>query len=245
MIWDEFLAKRTKKSPKAHTKTDTSSQEKLFGEIQNSFLFFLLLVIFSTSAFAQKVEHGVLVGGGIGFPMQDSKQLIPPTNELRYDHNLKGNGMIGYRLRFLPQRKHFFDLDLTIGFQSMSTQKYVPFLSKQDGTYTGNEGDEFSEFVMPVSIAASWNYRITGKFFFGLGMAPTLYVRPQAVFDLPFLAKVGYRVGKHCELALSYQYGCLDVLKHFNKGWKNMKKNEKFRWKVLQIQKIVIPLQRI
>ena len=25
----------------------------------------------------------------------------------------------------------------------------------------------------------------------------------------------------------------------------NMKKNEKFRWKVLQIQKIVIPLQRI
>ncbi|MDM8154421.1 hypothetical protein QUW14_08875 [Bacteroides gallinaceum] len=24
-------------SPKAHTKTDTSSQEKLFGEIQNSF----------------------------------------------------------------------------------------------------------------------------------------------------------------------------------------------------------------
>ena len=33
-------------------------------------LFFLLLVIFSTSAFAQKVEHGVLVGGGIGFPMQ-------------------------------------------------------------------------------------------------------------------------------------------------------------------------------
>lgn len=94
-------------------------------------LFFLLLVIFSTSAFAQKVEHGVLVGGGIGFPMQDSKQLIPPTNELRYDHNLKGNGMIGYRLRFLPQQKHFFDLDLTIGFQGMSTQNTCrSFLNK-------------------------------------------------------------------------------------------------------------------
>ncbi|HJD10865.1 MAG TPA: hypothetical protein H9922_06900 [Candidatus Phocaeicola caecigallinarum] len=57
MIWDEFLRhfrfcdeedsglsdeeqerKRPKKSPKAHTKTDTSRQEKLFGEIQNSFL---------------------------------------------------------------------------------------------------------------------------------------------------------------------------------------------------------------
>ena len=36
-------AKRTKKSPKAHTETDTSSQEKLFGEIQNSFLIFKII----------------------------------------------------------------------------------------------------------------------------------------------------------------------------------------------------------
>ena len=77
---------------------------------------------------------------------------------------------------------------------------------------------------MPISVAASWNYHITEKFYFGLGIAPTLYVRPQAVFDLPVLAKVGYRVGKYCELALSYQYGCLDVLKHFNKGAANGRK---------------------
>ena len=63
MIWDEFLrhfrlcdkedsglsdrrteAERTKKSPKAHTKTETSRREKLFGEIQNSFLFSPLLL---------------------------------------------------------------------------------------------------------------------------------------------------------------------------------------------------------
>jgi len=31
-------SEKDQKSPKAHTKTDTSSQEKLFGEIQNSFL---------------------------------------------------------------------------------------------------------------------------------------------------------------------------------------------------------------
>ena len=39
---DAYLTKnrseKDQKSPKAHTKTDTSSQEKLFGEIQNSFL---------------------------------------------------------------------------------------------------------------------------------------------------------------------------------------------------------------
>ena len=38
IIFLEAEAERTKKSPKAHTKTNTSSQEKLFGEIQNSFL---------------------------------------------------------------------------------------------------------------------------------------------------------------------------------------------------------------
>ena len=186
-------------------------------------LLFLLLVAFSVSAFAQKMEHGVLIGGGIGFPMQDNKQLLPPTDELRYDHNLKGNGMIGYRLRFLPEKKSFFDLDFTIGFQGMTTNRYAPFYNqKSTGGYdNAGEGKEFSEFIMPVSVAASWNYRITEKFFFGLGVAPTLYVRPQAVFDLPVLARIGYRAGKHCELGLTYQYGCLDVLKHFNKGAAN------------------------
>ena len=172
------------------------------------------------------MEHGILIGGGLGIPMQDNKQLIPPTNELRYDHNLKGNGMIGYRFRFLPERKSFFDLDIRVGFQGMSTYKYVPFYSQESNNHYTNtgEGKEFSEFIMPISVAASWNYHITEKFYFGLGIAPTLYVRPQAVFDLPVLAKVGYRVGKYCELALSYQYGCLDVLKHFNKGAANGRK---------------------
>ena len=47
MIWDEFLRhfrfcdeedSGLSDEEQAHTKTDTSSQEKLFGEIQNSFL---------------------------------------------------------------------------------------------------------------------------------------------------------------------------------------------------------------
>lgn len=57
---------------------------------------------------------------------------------------------------------------------------------------------------------------VTDKFHFGLGVAPTLYVQPQTVFDLSIMAKVGYRLSKHCELGLSYQYGCLNTLKHFN-----------------------------
>ena len=57
---------------------------------------------------------------------------------------------------------------------------------------------------------------VTDKFHFGLGVAPTLYVQPQTVFDLSIMAKVGYRLSKHCELGLSYQYGCLNTQKHFN-----------------------------
>ena len=43
-------AERTKKSPKAHTKTDTSSQEKLFVEIQNSFLVLKMKLFFEQIA---------------------------------------------------------------------------------------------------------------------------------------------------------------------------------------------------
>lgn len=179
----------------------------------------LLFLFVSASLFAQ-AEHGILVGGGIGFPMQDSKQLNWNTSDLHYNHDLKGNGMIGYRIRFLPQHKSFFDLDATIGFQGMSTYRYSPFYEEDgEGNYVGGkDGKSFSEFIMPISIAASWNYRLTDKFHVGLGVAPTLYVQPQAVFDLSVMAKVGYRISKHCELGLSYQYGCLDVLKHFNDG---------------------------
>ena len=180
-------------------------------------LVFLLMLV-STSVFGQ-VEQGVLIGGGIGFSMQDKQNIVPPSEELQFDHNLKGIGSVGYRFRFLPAQKSFYDLDLTVGFQGMSTRKGSPFYSNEKGAgYVNGEDNKFSEFIMPISIAGSWNYRLTDKFHVGLGIAPTLYVQPKAVFDLGVLAKVGYRVSNHCELSLSYQYGCLNTLKHFNDG---------------------------
>ena len=191
-------------------------------------LLFFLCLFFAISVSAQKLEHGALIGGSIGFPMQDKGESVtPPSDNMSYNHDLKGGGLLGYRFRFLPVSKSFFDVDVTMGFQGMSTYKYSPYyesdengnFSDENGNFaTGKDGKSFSEFIMPISLSASWNYKFTDKFHAGVGVAPTLYVQPQAVFDLAVLAKVGYRVSKHCELGLTYQYGCLDVMKHFNEG---------------------------
>ena len=180
-------------------------------------LFLLLLVSISVSA---QVEHGVLVGGGVGFSMHDNEQLDWDASDLKYNHKLKINGMIGYRFRFLPERTFFYDLDVTVGFQNMNSHKYSPFFAADGNNGYSQNGDDksFNEFIMPVSVAGSWNIRFSKNCYFGLGVAPTLYARPQAVFDLPVLAKLGCRAGRHCELSLSYQYGCLNTLKHFNNG---------------------------
>ena len=182
---------------------------------------FLLISLISISVSAQKLEHGALIGGSIGFPMQDKGESVtPPSDNISYNHDLKGGGLLGYRFRFLPVSKSFFDVDVTMGFQGMSTYKYSPYYeSDENGNFaTGKDGRSFSEFIMPISLSASWNYKFTDKFHAGVGVAPTLYVQPQAVFDLAVLAKIGYRVSKYCELGLTYQYGCLDVMKHFNEG---------------------------
>ena len=157
-------------------------------------LFLLLLV--STSTFAQ-IEHGLLVGAGVGFPLQDSWKRTTWGDESNwsYRHDYKLNSMIGYRFRFLPEQKFFYDLDITMGFQKMETTKYFPYYeSIEDGIY------------------------VSKKVHLGVGIAPTLYVQPQVVFDLSVMAKVGYRLSKHCEFGLSYQYGCFNTLKHFNNG---------------------------
>ena len=60
-------------------------------------LFLLLLVSISVSA---QVEHGVLVGGGVGFSMQDNKQLDWDASDLKYNHKLKING------KKKPKKRH-------------------------------------------------------------------------------------------------------------------------------------------
>lgn len=106
---------------------------------------FLLLLI-TTSAFAQ-VEHGLLVGVGVGFPLQDDwKQTTwGDKSNLDYRNDYKLNSMIGYRFRFLPEQKFFYDLDMTMGFQKMETVKssrYLSYEGMEDGSHIFKGGTE-------------------------------------------------------------------------------------------------------
>ena len=74
-------------------------------------LLFFLCLFFAISVSAQKLEHGALIGGSIGFPMQDKGESVtPPSDNMSYNHDLKGGGLLGYRFRFLPVSKSFFDV---------------------------------------------------------------------------------------------------------------------------------------
>ena len=90
----------------------------------------LFLVSICVPSFAQ-VEHGLLVGAGVGFPLQDGwkETTWGDKSNLDYRNDYKLNSMIGYRFRFLPEQKFFYDLDVTMGFQKMETVKSSRYLS--------------------------------------------------------------------------------------------------------------------
>ena len=122
---------------------------------------FLLLLI-TTSAFAQ-VEHGLLVGAGVGFPLQDGwkETTWGDKSNLDYRNDYKLNSMIGYRFRFLPEQKFFYDLDMTMGFQKMETVKssrYLSYEGMEGGSHIFKGGTEtIDELCMQHSVAASCN----------------------------------------------------------------------------------------
>lgn len=185
-------------------------------------LFFLACMLLSNAAMAQ-VEHGALVGGNAVFPIQDGRKFSGDweTEQAKYSFQnwVRPQITVGYRFRFLPREKFFYDLDIRAGFQWTNSHHYnyyLGFIPDGNGGYlAGSDHTGFHEFLLPISISASWNWQFGKGFHLGAGLAPTLYVSPNPVFDLGVLAKFGYRVCKHLELGLTYQYGCLNTLKHF------------------------------
>lgn len=185
-------------------------------------ILFLFLLLISSEVFAQKVEHGVLVGAGVGYVTRNKPEFTI-DERFGYEYFARPIGKLGYRFRFMPEKVNFIDLDANVDFQAMKVYEYkVPALEDIDkipeGGYGIAPGKSRIEFILPISVSASWNYRVTDRFHVGLGVSPTLYVTPNAAFDLGVLAKLGYRISNCCELGLLYKYGCLNTMKYFNDG---------------------------
>ena len=91
---------------------------------------FLVSICVLSSA---QVEHGLLVGAGVGFPLQDGwkETTWGDKSNLDYRNDYKLNSMIGYRFRFLPEQKFFYDLDVTMDFKRWKLSSLlVIFLTK-------------------------------------------------------------------------------------------------------------------
>lgn len=72
---------------------------------------------------------------------------------LDYRNDYKLNSMIGYRFRFLPEQKFFYDLDVAMGFQRWklsSVTRYLSYEGMEDGSHIFKGGTEtIDEFVIP------------------------------------------------------------------------------------------------
>ena len=83
-------------------------------------LFFLACMLLSNAAIAQ-VEHGALVGGNVVFPLQDERKSFDWSNPTKdtntFQNSVRPQMTVGYRFRFLPKERFFYDLDIRAGFQ--------------------------------------------------------------------------------------------------------------------------------
>ena len=172
--------------------------------------FFLACMLLSNAAMAQ-VEHGALVGGNAVFPLQDEQKSfywVNPSETYTFQNWVRPQITVGYRFRFLPKERFFYDLDIRAGFQWTETHHYNPYYGYvwvgEEGSF-GYVADEhnrsFHEFLVPISISASWNWQFGKGFHLGAGLAPTLYVSPNPVFDQVSRARADLpiRLPEHAE----------------------------------------------
>lgn len=176
-------------------------------------IFLLLLLVISTNCMAQ-LETGLLVSGGFGNVVNTSLQLNNPSvvqvlkDNGRYSLGNQFNAALGYRFR-LHNPKHnafFYDFDILAG---LKTIKFKTF----HGDKTALLSSSASDLFCPVSITASFNYKIVKELYIGAGVAPTAIFASKTMFDIPVIARVGYNINNKIEFAVNYQYSMPNAFK--------------------------------
>lgn len=173
----------------------------------------LLLLVVSTNCMAQ-LETGLLISGGFGSVANTSLQLNNPSvvqvlkDNGRYSLDNHINAAIGYRFRLHNPRHNafFYDFDILAGLKTMKFRTYYDGESALVSTSA-------SDLFCPVSISASFNYKIVKGLYAGVGIAPTAIFASKTMFDIPAIARVGYNINNKIEFAVNYQYSMLNAFK--------------------------------
>ena len=187
----------------------------------------LLLCLLSAPLPAQRLMHGVLLGGGIGFTHNLK------ANPECYEYGRQGYVFndtfdftlyLGYRFRWsLPKNERvFFDTDITFRYNKLGVHRAY---------YSGNKSGELTpmwtmrnghgQFALPLSV----NYRLVKGLYAGIGVEPVWDISTYSPddmpffcmqFDLPVHVKVGYTISKRVDIALVYRYGFFNTINRSN-----------------------------
>lgn len=176
-------------------------------------------LLFSCSVFAQ-TEHGLLIGGGIGFENISINSNNPDFQKgQRFNSTYKYNLFVGYKFRFENQRNDqlFFDIDPLLRLQTLENETFFPGSSADYTSVTALAKD----INFQLGVASSLNYKLFNSFFAGIGIEPTWNIVTEGKhFDIPILVRIGYQFSRKIELDITYRYGFLNTIDKqlFEKG---------------------------
>lgn len=175
-------------------------------------LFFALVVsgmFLAGAANAQtELKHGLLVGVGHG-NVHNLKFQYDVGDKYLGTRQYNVNASLGYRLRFMPQKPFFYDLDLNLGMRSARNDYPT------DASGTSYISDDDARFLL--SLNASFNYKIVNGLSLGVGVEPTYYLHTlgDRKFDVPLTGKVSYDF-RRFGLSFVYKHGMTDVMRRAN-----------------------------
>lgn len=157
------------------------------------------LFVFIQLGVSQKIKHGLILNGGIGYL---SDVVVDPIQLNDVEYNAKAEFKsafgLGYKVRYYSSKSFFYDFDLAIGVKKWEFH-YID-------TYSYGSPTPFY-----LSLNPTINRKIYRNFFLGAGLAPTVYHLSHFNFDSPVTLKIGYD-HKYVGLAMTYSHGLFNSL---------------------------------
>ena len=173
------------------------------------FICLLYALVLSVNLSAQ-TKSGLLAGVGMGFEKLSMDEMNADYEKgVRFDDIYNYNLHLGYRFRFEPSRKLFFDIDPLMKLQALKSWDYYPPI-KTNPYASATVIARNVNFQLAVS--STFNLRLTEQFYIGVGVEPTLnIVTDGKPFDIPVLGRVGFDLGK-VDVAVTYRQGFMNVV---------------------------------